>query len=84
MGFGILSRDLRVVLEGQGKDWEWLGWWLAGKASKEWLLEGSGLGPKLQFGGALVHVRVMERLWRSPEKAVRDPETPKNLEKPDL
>ena len=22
---------MRVVLEGWGKDWEWLGWWLGGK-----------------------------------------------------
>ena len=36
MGFGVLSRDLRVALEGQGKDWEWLGWWL------DW--EGVGIG----------------------------------------
>jgi len=21
---------VRVVLEGEGKDWEWLGWWLGG------------------------------------------------------
>ena len=54
------------------------------KASKEWVLEGSGLGQKLLFRGALVPLRVLEEVQMGPEKAVRDRETRKNLEKLDL
>jgi hypothetical protein len=41
------------------------------------------MGPKLLFRGALVFVRVLEEVQKGPEKAVRDLETLKNLEKLD-
>ena len=43
----------------------------------------SGLGPKLQFGGALVFLRVLEEVQKGPEKGVRGTGFPKNLEKLD-
>ena len=41
------------------------------------------MGPKPQFGGALVFLRVLEEVQMGPEKAARDTETSKNLEKLD-
>ena len=72
-----------MVLEGQGKGWEWLGWWLLEKASKDWDLEGSGLGSKLPLRSALVPLRVLEGDRRGSEKAARKPKIRKNLEKLD-
>ena len=53
------------------------------RGAGEWTLEGSGLGPKRQFRGALVFLRVLEEVQMGPEKAVRDTETPKSLDKLD-
>ena len=47
------------------------------------MLEDSGLGFKLQIRGALVPLLVLEGVRKGPEKAVRDLETPENLEKLD-
>lgn len=43
----------------------------------------SGLGFKLQIRGVLVPLGVLEGVRRGPEKAVRHPESPKDLEKLD-
>ena len=54
------------------------------RGSKEWALEASGLGFKLQIRGVLVPLWVLEGVRRGPEKAVRGTETLKNLEKLDI